>query len=399
MTTTIAAPTKELGQLKSDLAAAETTYSEALDRLQAKVSHRQLILATGTDKEIDAVDKELKAAEREVERTRAIVSLTKDQIRDAESAEQMAKVQEAESLVRKIHDFQVKLIHLEYAATAKRLAEIAAMYAAARRFREEVRVEGLIDANRTRMTPTSVYAPFDLTKELRLPRVMDGEPTLWNGEDSERAARANYVELLGRAGFDIKKFAGPSGSPAAGKAKPARVAPTVPGAPYEGGYYVDDVGPFSDGQMFALVIAPKACGQMPTAQHWCNSEVMKTSIGALDLRDGRANTQLMAQAGSEMAEWALKLEIDGKKGWHIPSLIEGDRINANLRSRSAAGRADPDLFGVGGQEEIGSVALWTSTEDKDDPTRAFVIHNRGRCDSLGKRNMGYSVRAVRLVPL
>ncbi|OYV43799.1 MAG: DUF1566 domain-containing protein, partial [Burkholderiales bacterium 21-58-4] len=53
--------------------------------------------------------------------------------------------------------------------------------------------------------------------------------------------------------------------------------------------------------------------------------------GALSYNDGLANTMALAEAGSDLAKWALDLRIAGHDDWYIPAVDESEIIYRNLK--------------------------------------------------------------------
>jgi hypothetical protein len=53
---------------------------------------------------------------------------------------------------------------------------------------------------------------------------------------------------------------------------------------------------------------------------------MKHVEAALDRVDGALGTAAMADAGSELAQWALDLRIGGHDDWYLPALMQLERI-------------------------------------------------------------------------
>ncbi|MBM2883960.1 DUF1566 domain-containing protein [Chromobacterium phragmitis] len=94
---------------------------------------------------------------------------------------------------------------------------------------------------------------------------------------------------------------------------------TIPaeiGTPFEGGFYA---GRFNcDGAAYALIVSPKTQGE--TSMTW--GEYGQDIPGARSYFNGLANTQAMAEAGSDLAKWALDLNISGHTDWYIPSRDE-----------------------------------------------------------------------------
>ena len=87
--------------------------------------------------------------------------------------------------------------------------------------------------------------------------------------------------------------------------------------------------------------------------------------GATSNTDGLANTQAMAEAGSEVAKLALAAEVDGMGGLYIPSrhearlayLVAADRFDASVWHLTSTQRSAHDAwiqdFGVGSQDGYG----------------------------------------------
>lgn len=162
----------------------------------------------------------------------------------------------------------------------------------------------------------------------------------------------------------------------------ATLVPTVPRTPYAGGFYVGRIR--IDGQLYALIRAPKASGQhKPT--RWNKTDKAITGAAAFD--DGLRNTQAMAAAGSAVAKWALSQTINDQSDWYIPSQDEleiayralkpGKRANW-LYARSGVNlSAEPPTrpytkefpqqieaieFQAGGPEAFDEAWYWTSTQ-------------------------------------
>ena len=156
--------------------------------------------------------------------------------------------------------------------------------------------------------------------------------------------------------------------------------PTVPGTPFEGGFYAGRIRVNDD--VFALIVAPKAQGDAEPAP-WgkYGSEIP----GAASFFDGRANTIAMAEAGSEIARWALQLDIGGRTDWYLPSRDELELIYRNLKptaeknwrsrgdnpssvpvgyaySPDAPAQTAAEAFREGGSEALKDGWYWSSTQ-------------------------------------
>jgi len=92
--------------------------------------------------------------------------------------------------------------------------------------------------------------------------------------------------------------------------------PTI-GSAFQGGFFAGLLT--IDGQLHGLIVAPKAAGELDEAR-W--GEYGQDIAGATSVYDGLANTQAMAEVGSDLAKWALELEIDSFTDWYLPSRDE-----------------------------------------------------------------------------
>jgi hypothetical protein len=103
----------------------------------------------------------------------------------------------------------------------------------------------------------------------------------------------------------------------------AAFLPTVPGTPYQGGYYVGRMTQTdpATGQLatFALIISPKSSGE--NLKEWGSTTPNSQT-------DGRANT--LATSG-QAAAWAKSLTIGGYSDWYIPSIMELEMLYRNLK--------------------------------------------------------------------
>jgi hypothetical protein len=107
--------------------------------------------------------------------------------------------------------------------------------------------------------------------------------------------------------------------------------PTVAGTPFEGGFYV---GRFQlDGAEYALIVSPKAQGELDEASWGKRGENLDA---ARSCNDGLANTQAMAEAGSDLARWMLALDINGFTDWYLPSRDELELCYRHLKPTTQA---------------------------------------------------------------
>lgn len=181
-----------------------------------------------------------------------------------------------------------------------------------------------------------------------------------------------------------------------------------------GGFYMGIVQ--KDGQHMAIIKAPKAQGE--TKGVWGPYD----EIAAASCVDGAANTKAMAEADSDLAKWALGLNIDGLTDWHLPArdVLElcyrnakpGTRMNlCSFRDgdnpssippgypytdQSPAPTENP-LFKEGGDEAFETDYYWSSTQYSADN----AYYRRFRDGSTGWSGKGRKLRAfvVRLLPI
>lgn len=85
------------------------------------------------------------------------------------------------------------------------------------------------------------------------------------------------------------------------------------GAPFEGGFFGGQIR--IGGAILAVIWAPKALGE--TSGIWLPKPTMVP--GARSCCDSLGNTHDMAEAGSPLAQWALSLDINGRKDWCLPA--------------------------------------------------------------------------------
>jgi hypothetical protein len=101
--------------------------------------------------------------------------------------------------------------------------------------------------------------------------------------------------------------------------------PAALGMPFQGGFYAGCIR--SNDQLYALIAAPKTTGEKIGA--WLDN--YKDAPGASSYHDGMANTVAMAEAGSELANWARSLQINGFTDWYLPSRDELELLYRHLK--------------------------------------------------------------------
>lgn len=96
------------------------------------------------------------------------------------------------------------------------------------------------------------------------------------------------------------------------------------GSPLAGGFYAGMLD--CNGERFALIVSPADAGT--TEGIWgAGGETIEASHVA----DGPANTVAMAEAGSDIAKWALELSIGEHADWYIPARDELELIYRHLK--------------------------------------------------------------------
>jgi len=191
------------------------------------------------------------------------------------------------------------------------------------------------------------------------------------------------------------------------------------GAPLAGGFFAGQIR--IAGQNFALIVAPKAEGEHAPAQ-W--GEYGKDVPGAKSYFDGLANTNAMAEAGSELAQWARGLRLGGFEDWYLPSQDELEIIYRNLKptteenhvyNRSgmnlsaveptrpytleAPAQTEALAFREGGAEAFDDNWYWSSTQHASDSDCAWFQdfdYGDQHCNSTNRK---LRARAVRRLPL
>ena len=108
------------------------------------------------------------------------------------------------------------------------------------------------------------------------------------------------------------------------KSSPAEIT-TILGTAMGGGFYAGRI--MIEGQAYALIVAPKAEGE--TEKEWIAD--YQDVPNAQSFNDGLTNTLAMAEAGSELAQWARDLRIADHDDWYIPSQDELEIIYRNLK--------------------------------------------------------------------
>jgi hypothetical protein len=186
--------------------------------------------------------------------------------------------------------------------------------------------------------------------------------------------------------------------------------PASIGAALAGGFFTGLINIGQD--TYALIAAPKSVGEYRGP--WNESD--KSVIGAESYCDGFANTTAMADAGSEMAQWARSLNIDGYSDWYIPARDELELAYRNLKptadenlesfrdgdnpssspvgypyTGALPGQTTAEAFRQGGEQALAPNWHWSSTQYAANPANAWLqVFDDG---SQGYDHKSYSGRA------
>ena len=189
------------------------------------------------------------------------------------------------------------------------------------------------------------------------------------------------------------------------------------GTPMPGGFFSGAIQ--IDGQRFAIIQAKKV---NELSGIWHPEEI--DVPGAKSYNDGLANTQAMAEAGSDLAKQVLALEIDGLNDFYIPSQDEKElcyrafkptternwcyaRSGINLSALPPTYPYTPDFpaqttldaFKKDGEEAFEEEAYWTSTQHAGNSYGAWYQHFRNGIQSLNGKSCECRVRPVRRQPI
>lgn len=101
--------------------------------------------------------------------------------------------------------------------------------------------------------------------------------------------------------------------------------PDTPGTIYRGGFYVGKIR--VNGDVYALILAPKEGGQDPIPLIWANTN--DAHPGTTSMNDGWSNTQALVALGIDnfqAAKFCKGLTIGGFNDWYLPSVDEVEMI-------------------------------------------------------------------------
>lgn len=193
-------------------------------------------------------------------------------------------------------------------------------------------------------------------------------------------------------------------------AAPAFTLPEI-GQAYGGGFFSGIT--VQDGKRYMLITAGR---EHELEGEW--GEYGTKIEGADSFTDGRANTEAMAAAGSELAQQVLALSIGGHNDWAIPARDQQELQYRNLkptaRENYCCGRDGDNphslpigllytaesptkttvgAFREGGSEAFQSSWYWSSSQRSADT--AFIMTFGGGYQDLDAKSLELRVRPVR----
>jgi hypothetical protein len=202
------------------------------------------------------------------------------------------------------------------------------------------------------------------------------------------------------------------------KSSEQEITPII-GTAMGGGFYAGRIR--IDGQLYALVVAPKAEGQHDDTV-W--GQYGRDVPGAKSYYDGLANTNAMAEAGSKLAQWARSLRISGCDDWYLPSQDELEIIYRNLKptketnsqymrsgmnlsaieptrpyTPTEPAQTQAEAFQSGGAEAFDDVWYWSSTQHASSSYYAWSQRFYDGGQSYDYTYGKLRARAVRRLPL
>ena len=185
-----------------------------------------------------------------------------------------------------------------------------------------------------------------------------------------------------------------------------------PGTPMEGGFFAGYINT-PDG-VYGIIVAPKDAGELQGK--WLPK--WKDVPGASSYFNCRANTLAMAEAGSEIAQRVLGLDIGGFTDWAIPSRDALEVIyralkpttrsnNCSFRdgdnpssvpvgypyTEASPAQTSAAAFQEGGAEAFEPVWHWASTQSSDGS--AWIQTFADGCQHYYGKYGAFKVRAVR----
>lgn len=200
---------------------------------------------------------------------------------------------------------------------------------------------------------------------------------------------------------------------AAAQAAPAVMTLPEIGQPFAGGFFAGIYQ--QDGKHYAVITAPAA--------HELEGEwgaYGEKVDGARSLTDSRANTEAMAEAGSELAKQVLALEIGGFTDWAIPARDvqelqyrhlkpttqenycwgrDGENPSSvpvgELYTEESPVQTTVEAFKAGGPEAFQARWYWSSTQRS--ATSAFFMYFVGGGQDVSGKGDEFRVRPVRSV--
>ncbi|RON52898.1 DUF1566 domain-containing protein [Pseudomonas frederiksbergensis] len=198
----------------------------------------------------------------------------------------------------------------------------------------------------------------------------------------------------------------------AAQAAPAVIIPEI-GQPFGGGFFSGITRDPDTGKRYLNITAG---AEHELVGAW--GEYGVKIEGADSFTNGRANTEAMAAAGSELAQQALALRIGGHNDWAIPARDQqelqyrhfkpttetnwqyarsGDNPNSEpvglLHTEDSPAQTTIEAFKAGGPEALQPRAYWSSTQRS--ANNAFLMYFDGGLQGTNVKDYELRVRPVR----
>lgn len=187
------------------------------------------------------------------------------------------------------------------------------------------------------------------------------------------------------------------------------------GSPFGGGFYAGRI--MVGGQAYALVVSPKAQGEVNALQ-W--KTVQTATVGTDSRNDGWSNTQAMSSAAYPAAAFCRGLNINGYDDWYLPSQDELEILYrafkpSTLNNDTSSGenpsaipptgnytisnpsQTNVEVFKQGGGEDFAGLRYWSSTQSSS--TDSWVQYFSNGAQSTMVKTGTTRVRAVRRVAI
>jgi len=171
----------------------------------------------------------------------------------------------------------------------------------------------------------------------------------------------------------------------------AMSAPPAIGDSFGGGFFAGEMT--VAGQLYALVVAPKADGEKMELEYRSSGS---GPDGSSSDYDGLANSETLDNSNYPAAQFCRSLKIGGFDDWYLPSRDELAMICRNLGPNRDT---TPDLFKSGNSEAFKDAWYWSSTENASYSNYAWIVGFYDGGQGFNNKFTINGVRAVRRIKL